>query len=1088
MIGLNKSNSSEEIRYDTLISCGKAIDQIIEREQFQPDLAEILQGSTSVTYVQPLTGSDEEFLKTHSVNLPPSIRGQLDYLEVRTFMGLFPEINRAWMSIDNRLFIWNYKDGNDVYEYNDQDQVICTVGLVKPKTDVFSDAVDYLLIVATPLQIIPLALSINKKESYSAQGITLYATDLTIPADEILMAQITGTKDGRIFMIGNDGHLYELEYRNPDIWFSRKCQLICRSDNLFNKYIPTMLRTTVKPNITSIAIDDERKVLYLLTNQSTIEVIYLGDSYDNYKSIYKYTNIIDNALQMSRQHMRTYEREHFRVESIHVISKRESKKLHLVAVTSSGFRLYFTHHKDALRTTLPYDKIPDTLELGHIRFPSPSIDYAAGETRYRFRYSYYDCGVSISVRGKTEDTDSIMVTSPSIAKVKSVEDTTRSAMSMNIGRPTLVETLAVVESDCKIWTIQEANKEMTGMHTLKDIAELPSTPPRQFLALTGTSLIFYNKQRPVDVLQRMITRLPQPNRNKHSEYMSFFERYGKSEACALCLSIACSAESQDTVKEATRLFFEFGGAPSSAPDVPRANDTNINPIGRVSGQVGVIYSGKHDGFLLYFGRLVSPIWNSKIFANIKNNEAMNNTLFAKLQKSLLEARHNLVNLKQFMDANPSFHYSATISDPRFQTSDQSVLLLELAEQKSVHELYLLLIQCIEAISFIDFLTDTGIEEIIKQIHDKYADHINAFDLNKMLTTLAGRDTTRELVLSAIYKYGSIHSHAEYNVVSELLKRTCGSFFNKNDFAFFKGSENISRAYKSESRYEKSAALKESLAFFKETADDITEDKMGAIVSDYMTCSFHVGIIELGLERANKLDPQQLGLVAYETKSDKDGFNHLYYQKRLRAYEYIFSALKDVCNLKTQSVPPNRAPIEDKDIYISNVFSTALATRDKLFHFQLYQWYIKENMTNELLSIDTVYLIPFFQNHVTNPLCSLDFLWQYYRRREQFYDAARYLEKIAFLRTHNLPLGKRMEYLAYAHVNARCRDPKNQSVQESTEFIQTLDEYINTARQQVRVQTILRSRENPEAKTAADLLDLELLSAEKLQQFRNTYNV
>ena len=26
-------------------------------------------------------------------------------------MGLFPEIGRAWLTIDNRLFLWNYEDG-----------------------------------------------------------------------------------------------------------------------------------------------------------------------------------------------------------------------------------------------------------------------------------------------------------------------------------------------------------------------------------------------------------------------------------------------------------------------------------------------------------------------------------------------------------------------------------------------------------------------------------------------------------------------------------------------------------------------------------------------------------------------------------------------------------------------------------------------------------------------------------------------------------------------------------------------------------------------------------------------------------------
>lgn len=32
-------------------------------------------------------------------------------LKFKSFLGVFPEINRAWFTIDNRLFIWNYLDG-----------------------------------------------------------------------------------------------------------------------------------------------------------------------------------------------------------------------------------------------------------------------------------------------------------------------------------------------------------------------------------------------------------------------------------------------------------------------------------------------------------------------------------------------------------------------------------------------------------------------------------------------------------------------------------------------------------------------------------------------------------------------------------------------------------------------------------------------------------------------------------------------------------------------------------------------------------------------------------------------------------------
>lgn len=32
-------------------------------------------------------------------------------MQCNCLMGLFPEISRAWLSIDSDIFVWNYEDG-----------------------------------------------------------------------------------------------------------------------------------------------------------------------------------------------------------------------------------------------------------------------------------------------------------------------------------------------------------------------------------------------------------------------------------------------------------------------------------------------------------------------------------------------------------------------------------------------------------------------------------------------------------------------------------------------------------------------------------------------------------------------------------------------------------------------------------------------------------------------------------------------------------------------------------------------------------------------------------------------------------------
>lgn len=51
--------------------------------------------------------------------------------------------------------------------------------------------------------------------------LALYATDLVVPSDGVQMSKIVSTDEGRIFMVGDDGRLYELEYH---VWRQKEYQ------------------------------------------------------------------------------------------------------------------------------------------------------------------------------------------------------------------------------------------------------------------------------------------------------------------------------------------------------------------------------------------------------------------------------------------------------------------------------------------------------------------------------------------------------------------------------------------------------------------------------------------------------------------------------------------------------------------------------------------------------------------------------------------------------------------------------------------------------------------------------------------------
>lgn len=53
--------------------------------------------------------------------LPEALSRERDRVECMTFMGLLPEIDHAWMTVDNVLYLWNYHT-NDFTQFRDLEQ------------------------------------------------------------------------------------------------------------------------------------------------------------------------------------------------------------------------------------------------------------------------------------------------------------------------------------------------------------------------------------------------------------------------------------------------------------------------------------------------------------------------------------------------------------------------------------------------------------------------------------------------------------------------------------------------------------------------------------------------------------------------------------------------------------------------------------------------------------------------------------------------------------------------------------------------------------------------------------------------------
>lgn len=175
--------------------------------------------------------------------LPKYVLDKLQTVEVASFLGLFPEINRSYLTYDNELFIWNYENPSDQLWFKELTQPIRAVGLVVPKSDVFEEFVkvrpdsnnvlplflrslviafvalapQYLVVVATPSEVVVLALT--GADDDPKAPMRLVPTDIMCPTDGVGVLHIVGSSTGRVFLGGDDGCLYELAYTKADtIW------------------------------------------------------------------------------------------------------------------------------------------------------------------------------------------------------------------------------------------------------------------------------------------------------------------------------------------------------------------------------------------------------------------------------------------------------------------------------------------------------------------------------------------------------------------------------------------------------------------------------------------------------------------------------------------------------------------------------------------------------------------------------------------------------------------------------------------------------------------------------------------------------
>ncbi|KAG2233283.1 hypothetical protein INT48_001595 [Thamnidium elegans] len=769
-----------------------------------------------------------------------------------------------------------------------EDDDIVGVAFVPPKEGIFAPEINHLLIISTVKEVKIIAVSYSV-----SSGFKVFKTDMSTNTSGINMKTIVGTKFGRVFMLGTDGNVWDLDYRREETWFSGRCS---KRLHTVGKDILFLIQTTRDP-ITQIALSETGNVLYQLTENSHIHVTYLGVDGQSYKDVFTYKEAAERANDSLRT-SKLLDPRTFKIVSINPTSSAESKLYHLVAITSTGCRLYLSHHKD--NQHLKQDEAPNTLTLSHVRHPDEST-----LPTDVFSHTLYKDGLFVGVKNQSQkpNEDNIVTYSPDLG---------------SLTKPNVIMTNAAAYKEFdnslkvpgKIIAIVEGT---TSPHRINELSTPYETPGRTLFALTTYGIAVLIKQRPIDMLYRLLNSTNRDTAIRLQDYQSFFDHFGCINGVSLCLGLICSPSSitntginsvepvTDVITSSAKVLLETMCQTAS----------DLNPQ----------YSSRHDGLALFVYRVINSIW-TKTLVKASTNDA--NAVYTSTLSSaeLQNTQQILKKLNTLMKENPNLFLRSAYKE----------------EEESLKNMNELVAYMAEGLSFIEYMIKTGLSTIVKGMKSESQDRLKTITLKDLLTTTDGRKLANDLSYALVDYTFSKYDNTGY--VIDVLTQYCKSFCGANDVLLYKATKQIYAARSATNTSQARAILTESLSLLKKIALHIPADKAAEIVDDFFYQGYPVYGIELALSCTEARDPYHATNAFVELGCPANDVRAKTFKSKQPFYDIVFNLLDKV-------VAPGLVKPDSRREVFRSTFS---GCKDQAFAYYVFEKFIEKGLGLELIKV------------------------------------------------------------------------------------------------------------------------------------------
>ncbi|KAI9009552.1 Nup133 N terminal like-domain-containing protein [Gaertneriomyces semiglobifer] len=956
---------------ERLVAAKDLLQERIQHDNY-PDLYSLLErlGPEGTRGQDVLAPGSGPVMKKHDSPLPPFIYEQYDQVQCRAYMGILPEIHRAWVSIDSRAFLWDYTSSTEEaptqVEINN-DQVIATIGIVKPVKGIFLEQIEYLLIVSTPLEILTVGLAFAVPGDTSTR-VVVYDTEVKVSSDRLAMKQIVGTEEGRVFCLGQDGQLYEFRYQKTDSWFNKRVELKNHSASMLSLLAPSFLdslRLHESPHITYLAYDKDRKLLYSVSQKSDVEAIYLGPKGDQFNRLRPLRDAVNHTLGPGHS-------VDVRLAAIYPIAPAESHLVQAIAITTRGDRIY-------LSVSSGSSSQPSAVQS---TYALPGIERAMGSEEVH--EVYYSSGLLLTATSVNDEVDKITALSANVGEIAQL--------------PVKVWTDAVsnLQIDGVVHQFAELNQKSAKLKPLVAVSEQPGfvlntlstqleNPPRSFQLLTTAGVTNLVKLRPIDELCQIISS----STDNGAAFSAFYEAYGPQETCAMCLAIACRHPSAveavqlfaptnqaEVISRAGEIFFEHGGAPTLTSDDHGTGKGFGSSVAQPTTEIEVKHSGRHDGLALYMARVLRPLWKNRVFVN-RNGSLISN--FS--NEDLVLVQSMLDSLQAFIMSRAGFvDQPSPDAVPTHGESEEAWRY----EQESLYNLNLLLKMCVEIVRLTTILGGQDVTMFVKKACAAQTSIVDNITFEEL--ALHGRDSevSRILMWICMEKLQGEHKEKTQRQLGEELMAMCPSICEQSELLLLEGQDAIAAAHAAQTgTADRHRKLREALRILSKALHAISYGMLVEISNEFKALQFYDGLIHLCLQWADArkatIQPEPIGQHGMGTSGSPR-------EECFLAYGLILQTLADLRS--SADVPENHVHYQETASLYRRSIDRALSSHDRDFHEALYDMYISRGWMSHLLAM--VKKPPFYEDYLrsrTDEPVMADMLANYYVSTGQFKQAA-----------------------------------------------------------------------------------------------------